>query len=344
VSKLWRRLTGALASRGAKRAGLSLATVLFCFLLAEIGLRLFDPLGIDYIQEHERLLKKMPRHPLYAYLMPPNLSEVFQGVRIETNSEGLRGPEFSLVKKAGVKRILLVGDSVVLGWGVAQQQTLSAVLERLLNDSRTGSRFEVIGVAALSWNTRNQAEFLKDRARLYDADAIVLVVVSNDIVPKPIGKTFVAKEILTPTTPEYGPLNTARLWLARRSYVVALVHRLILIQELRGQFAEDFREGSPEREDAAQAFDEIVGFARSADIPMIGYLYFLFEERTSPVGRLYEEFYGGLFSKHGLGYSTFPTEIYQTQYRNSVIDPHQNARGLDIMARHIYSTLGEIGQ
>lgn len=333
----------ALTSRKTRRAFLGLGGILMALVILEGALRLTQPFGIEYIFEHERLLRRMPQHPLFAYLMPANMAEEFQGARIETNSEGLRGPQFSIRKPPGVKRILLVGDSVVLSWGVAQQDTMGAVLQRLLNDAQDDVTFEVISVAALSWNTRNQAEFLKNRAHLYQADALVLVIVSNDIVPKPVGRTHVPKSRLTPTTPEYGALNRVRLWLAERSYLFALVHRAVLIRELKARFVQGYQEGSPDREDAAQAFGEISEFARNARIPVIGFLYFLLAEQSSEGGRLFEEFYGNLFREQGLSYATFPEEIYGKDCRNSRIDPHQNAKGVAIMAGEIFSALDKAG-
>jgi hypothetical protein len=308
-------------------------------LIIEIGLRLYDPFGIDYVTEHERLLRRMPIHPRCAYTMPASMSDVFQGVRIETNSLGLRGKPFPTRKAPGAKRILLVGDSVVVGWGVEQSQMLGTVLERLLNQAGDGASYEVINVAALSWNTRNQAEFLKEHERLWDADAMVMVVVSNDIVPKPVGACFVPRSQLAEHIPKQGALARARLSAARHSRLLALLHRLVLVRELGDLFAQCYEQGSPACQDASHAFAEIVALGKRSEMAMLGYLYFMHGEQASTAGRRYEDFYGGLFRQHGLEYFTFPKEIYSLECRNSVIDPHQNARGLEIMAHHLAETL-----
>ena len=57
---------------------------------AEAFVRLTDPLGISYYQESRRyMLDKVADEDLYNRHVP-NLREVYQGVRVETNEIGLR--------------------------------------------------------------------------------------------------------------------------------------------------------------------------------------------------------------------------------------------------------------
>ncbi len=46
------------------------------------------------------------------------------GVRVRINQYGMRGREYSRKKPNGVYRILLVGDSIALGWGDSEERTL----------------------------------------------------------------------------------------------------------------------------------------------------------------------------------------------------------------------------
>lgn len=81
------------------------------------------------------------------------------GVLWRTNSEGIRGPERSLVPPPGVFRIAVVGDSFAAGEGVREEDAYAAQLEEMLNRGGT-PRFEVLNVGLRGLN----AEHVLDRA------------------------------------------------------------------------------------------------------------------------------------------------------------------------------------
>lgn len=70
----------------------------------------------------------------------PNLNTIHLGYTrefkniVHTNNAGFRGQEnVSEIKPSEVYRILVLGDSMTFGWGVEDEETYSAVLERNLN-------------------------------------------------------------------------------------------------------------------------------------------------------------------------------------------------------------------
>lgn len=71
-------------------------------------------------------------------------------VRLQTNSRGLREPEsVGYARKAGVERILLLGDSFTLGYTVPAPDTISALLERRL--VAEGRAVEVLNGGTEGW-------------------------------------------------------------------------------------------------------------------------------------------------------------------------------------------------
>src|SRR5688572_15582607 len=48
------------------------------------------------------------------------------------NSDGIRDHEYSLARPAGIKRVLVLGDDVVSGYGIAAEETLPRQLEAAL--------------------------------------------------------------------------------------------------------------------------------------------------------------------------------------------------------------------
>ncbi len=77
-----------------------------------------------------------------------------------------------------------LGDSHMFGWGVAQDETYLAVLERLLNEaSRSEPRWEVLNFAAPGYNTGMEVATLEHRALAFDPDVIVVHFTGNDFWP-----------------------------------------------------------------------------------------------------------------------------------------------------------------
>ena len=96
-------------------------------------------------------------------------------VRVRHNSRGLRGPERAFAKPAGVRRVVLLGDSMVWGQGVADDETVSAVIERRLPAT------EAINLAANGYSTVQQWIRLEMEGLRYAPDWTVLFVTENDL-------------------------------------------------------------------------------------------------------------------------------------------------------------------
>lgn len=93
-----------------------------------------------------------------------------------TNAHGQRDAERTLAKPAGVRRVLLLGDSVVEGYGLPEDKTISHQLEQLFVDGRT----EVLNFGVSAFCTRAEVELLEVKGLRFDPDVVVLVFVEND--------------------------------------------------------------------------------------------------------------------------------------------------------------------
>jgi lysophospholipase L1-like esterase len=102
---------------------------------------------------------------------------------VEINSHGLRGPETPYEKPAGTFRILNLGDSVAMGWGVREEDTYGRRLEQWLNDQGADDlRYEVINAGVPGWNLENALVYLQVEGLKYEPDLILLDVTTvNDI-------------------------------------------------------------------------------------------------------------------------------------------------------------------
>ena len=93
-----------------------------------------------------------------------------------TNSHGQRDRERTLEKPEGVRRILLLGDSVVEGYGLRESDTISRQLEDLYPEGST----ECLNFGVSAYCTRAEIELLEVKGLQFDPDVVVLVFVEND--------------------------------------------------------------------------------------------------------------------------------------------------------------------
>jgi hypothetical protein len=93
---------------------------------------------------------------------------------VDTNSEGLRGPEFSVQKPRGVYRIACVGECVTFGNGVEGDETYSSQLLPLLNARYPGRTIEVINGGQLGLRPGEIVDRLESKFVRYSPDLVVL--------------------------------------------------------------------------------------------------------------------------------------------------------------------------
>jgi lysophospholipase L1-like esterase len=127
---------------------LAAAAVLATLIVAEGVLRLRAPIGLPHRRPPERpeALRGLPEIKGVLALMRPNVRGVFRRTLYRTNSLGVRGPEYSAEPEPGVFRIVVVGDSYTMGFGVEEDEAYVSVAQRLFSERRLGRRVEIINL------------------------------------------------------------------------------------------------------------------------------------------------------------------------------------------------------
>lgn len=113
----------------------------------------------------------------------PSASILYMGAPLTTNSFGMRDQAYSLVPPPGTRRIALMGASIEMGWGVGDDETFEAVVERELGEDsrRTGNRpIEILNFSQPYLLTGQLLSL--QRVRQFAADAVVLAVHEIDAV------------------------------------------------------------------------------------------------------------------------------------------------------------------
>jgi hypothetical protein len=146
--------------------------------------RVLDPFGAVTEATNAALYRTLIRYDPDSprlFRLRPGQTLAMRGHGFRTDSRGLRGPERATPKPEGTKRLLFLGDSVVLGWGVAEEDTFVHLVERELSQ-RTGERWETVNAGHLLHDTTQELGVLEEVGLAYEPDLVLLVYVENDIV------------------------------------------------------------------------------------------------------------------------------------------------------------------
>jgi len=101
---------------------------------------------------------------------------------ISVNSHGFREREITKQKPANVYRIIVIGDSLTYGQGVAEQDRFSNIIERKLNETKIATEiaYEVLNFGKPGAETIDHIGFLEKVIAL-DPDFILLQWFINDV-------------------------------------------------------------------------------------------------------------------------------------------------------------------
>ncbi|HKX46104.1 MAG TPA: GDSL-type esterase/lipase family protein, partial [Planctomycetota bacterium] len=317
---------------------LAVASALLALLAVEVALRVIargmppgslgaaiakaGPLGEGEAPKWVHALRVDP-HPRIVYGLRPGFDgPVLMGggaVPLCTNSLGFRGPEWTRAKPPGTVRIVGLGDSVMMGYGVPIEESYLALLERQLAAARPGVRFECLDLGVAGYNTVQEVEVLRQVGLGLDPDLVLLGVVPND-----------ANGIIYPRDP---PSRLA-------------LDRSFLLRALSGQGGEhtweDFAGHGPFR----AAARELAALAERHGFELVA-----FTHRTTPTsGALLAELARSGVPTRDLGVELAAhcaahgiDDYFNSALVVSSIDAHPSAAGHALIARDLAAFLVEAG-
>jgi hypothetical protein len=152
----------------------------------ELYVRLVEDDGMQFDLEmwkYAKTVKVISKDPLIGHEHRPNADAHLMGVRVKTNSAGFRDEEIQTDKPPGTVRIMMLGDSVLFGWGVKQDETVAARLEQAWRSA--GRKIDVINTGVGNYNTIMEVEFFLTRGYRFNPDVVVLNYFINDAEPIP---------------------------------------------------------------------------------------------------------------------------------------------------------------
>ncbi len=153
---------------------LLVVSVLVTCLAIEGLLRAFDFRSVSY-------------HPISGFCrydetlgwrLAPGRSGVFRkqefSARVEQSEQGLRDRLYPHERVEGMKRVLVLGDSVVWCWGVEMSECFTGLMEENLPDT------EVITAGVPGYGTAQELLLYENELVAFNPDLVMLVFVGND--------------------------------------------------------------------------------------------------------------------------------------------------------------------
>lgn len=148
---------------------LTAATIFLFFVGIEVALRLT---GVDSGRPMTPPIYQKSEDPALGYELKPNLREPAFRSTIVTDRRGFRSEEIH----PGKQTIAVLGDSMTFGYGLENEQTLSARLNVLL-----GKKYNLVAGAAPGYTLGQEAALYKAKLAQLHPSTLVLVFYWNDL-------------------------------------------------------------------------------------------------------------------------------------------------------------------
>lgn len=159
--------------------------------VAELLIRKLSEVELIYpleMAKYARSLKQLDPLGKVSHIHIPNASATLMGVSVRLNSLGNRGKEPMPQGTKKVKRFLVLGSSVTMGWGVLEEETFTSRLEQKLNTSSPKPNnwiYEVNNAGIGNYNSEFQYELFKRQISQLKPDYVLLQYFISDAEKRP---------------------------------------------------------------------------------------------------------------------------------------------------------------
>lgn len=306
-----------------------LISLIFIALGLEAGLRIknLDEKNYDIeMWKFSQAVKKVSDNSILGHENKENVSGQFQNTVIDINSWGIRGPEPELNENSF--KILFLGSSITMGWGVPYENTYPFLIEKKLNENSSVS-FEVLNASVVNYNTEREVELFLSKLLAFNPDLIILSYFVNDA------------EILE------SPTNN---WLLKHSQLAVLIWSRIkqLIassksKTMKEHYEKIYQDDYPGFLKVKEAFQRLKAYKDEKGIfvlvTMIPDIHVLDDY---PLDFVHEKI-KRLSEENGFDFLDFKEVLLEAGDQESLWampgDPHPNALGHSLMSEELYYKL-----
>lgn len=312
-------------------AGIYFLLAFLVFGCFEVFLRFYNRNGANYdieMWKYSKYLKRKSANPVLGIEHIPLKECRLQNVWIKTNSLGFRGKEYSIPKPQGVYRIVVLGSSITLGWGVPESDTYVRLVEQLLQGKTGNLKVELVNAAVGNYNTVREVEAFFDKCRQLAPDMVIVSFFINDPQFIEIKDNFLLKHS-----------QTAVLFWSRYQQ---LIRSIGIKQDYLQYYKNLYAPGNPGWAACISALEKLAGYCHQRKISLLMTIipdlhnlreypfqkeHGIVKRTVSPFGFPCLDFYAG--------FKDVPGESLWVMQG----DPHPNRMGHLVMAQELYNFL-----
>lgn len=224
---------------------------------------------------------------------------------LDTNSKGFREGGFSTKKPDEKTRIVFVGNSQTMGWGVNESDRYTDLIENRLNEDYQSRNFQVINTAIPAYGFEDFQNILDYRVSSYDPDIVVIAGTRSSSL-----SLSDQKEINTEIEEEINYSDNSERF---QIYNEKVQERL-------------------ERTNLNEEFDKWVERWNSSVSKDTSLIYYAYAESSSQD----PDYFSGVEEKYNITLITGPEDIWDDDNILSRDDPHFNSEGHALQAENLY--------
>jgi hypothetical protein len=177
-----------------KRIIILLVALPMILLLLELGVRIAVPQPTDEISyEDIYTTRYSPALNSRVNSLVPGMIRKKRDTIVSINNDGHRDFEYPYDKNENVKRIAIVGSSVAFGFNLNLKDTFGKILEKMLNEKYSDSKYEVLLFGRPGFKAKEAYACMKDEIFNYNPDIIIFSFVQNNYENQSVEEFFLSQ-------------------------------------------------------------------------------------------------------------------------------------------------------